>query len=130
MIQAIPADCKGVESGVSLDPLKTAITLFLMLLSPAMAAPGRTPMPGEILRTLKRTHPRMLLDSGKIEGFRNLVKQDEVAKAIYRKLKADADKTLRLRHPDLPLKAIDLGALARKTIDPVQSFYHAAGIVQ
>jgi len=36
----------------------------------------------------------------------------------------------RLRHPDLPMKAIDLGALARKTIDPVQSFYHAAGIVQ
>jgi hypothetical protein len=34
-----------------------------------------------------------------------------------------------LRHPDLPMKAMDPGAQARKTIDPDQSFLQPNGLV-
>ena len=75
--------------------LKTTLILFLLLLSPAVAAPSLSPSAEEILRTLKPSHPRLMLDAAKIQALKTLVKENEMAKAAYGKIQANADKTLK-----------------------------------
>lgn len=88
-------NCSRWDPGFFTNPLKISLALLLMMPSAVVAAPVEAPMPAEILRTLKSAHPRLMLDTAKIRSLRTLVKEDEVAKATYEKIKSDAEKTLR-----------------------------------
>ncbi len=63
-----------------------------------MSAPRLTaavPEADEILKTLKPSHPRLLIDAAKVRELQNLVKRDEVAKRLYEKIKLHADSALK-----------------------------------
>jgi hypothetical protein len=83
------------DSAVFRGTLALALTFFLIVHSPALAASSEAPAAGKILRTLKSSHPRLMLDPAKIQALRTLIKGDEVAKAAYDKIKSNAEKTLK-----------------------------------
>ncbi len=71
-------------------PFLSVLITLLWLTQVARAAPA----PEEILSTLKPTHPRILLDSKKIEEIRQLVERDKTANKIYRQISKNADAVL------------------------------------
>lgn len=79
---------------LKLVPTVLSAFLFISSAESLSAAPIGVPNADEILKTLKPSHPRLLLDAAKVQELKNLVKQDQVAKGIYEKIKIAADKTL------------------------------------
>ena len=59
--------------------------------SEVMFAP---PPAGEILKTLKPGHPRLMIDDTTIPRIRTLIATDSVAAKCYRRVKRNADRTL------------------------------------
>ena len=74
--------------------LTLVLSLFLLLMS-VVGITSAAPNADEILKTLKPNHPRLLLDAEKVKELQKLVKEDELAKKLYGKIKIKTDKVLK-----------------------------------
>lgn len=52
------------------------------------------PVPDQVLQTLKRSHPRLLVDNAGVERLKRLRESEPVARAIYQSVKAGAETIL------------------------------------
>lgn len=83
----------GVSSCIMPSKLFLIPSFFLLIFSPAVLA-DPLPTPDAIFRTLRRDHPRLVLDHSRILQLREFVRKDPIAKRLYAGIKASADKTL------------------------------------
>ena len=54
----------------------------------------KPPAEGQILKTLRRTHPRLLMDAETVGRLRKLIRQDALAARIFAEVRSDAKKIL------------------------------------
>ncbi|MGA1196997.1 MAG: hypothetical protein ACO36I_10930, partial [Candidatus Latescibacterota bacterium] len=69
-------------------------SILLMLGTSIHAAEFTPPHPNEILKTLKKDHPRLIIDSQTIPRIKTIIAQDSIAADIYRRVKRQADQYL------------------------------------
>jgi hypothetical protein len=85
-----------------------AMTCFTSI-QPAAGAPDaargfQPPLAGEVLRTLKPSHPRLMFDRQTRENIRTWIDQDPVASRLHEKALADADRALKEQAPAYGLR--------------------------
>ncbi|NQT88856.1 heparinase II/III family protein [bacterium] len=62
-----------------------------------LAAVAIAAQPEDILKTLRKGHPRLMLDAAEVARLKTLVESDELARRIYAKIKGDAKKALKAK---------------------------------
>ncbi len=70
-------------------------SILLMLGTLIHAAEFTPPSPDQILKTLKKDHPRLIIDNQTIPRIKTMIAQDTVAADIYRRIKRQADQYLK-----------------------------------
>ncbi|MBT4139053.1 MAG: DUF4962 domain-containing protein [Candidatus Latescibacteria bacterium] len=74
----------------------TAILSILFLLSTQIHTAEYTPPePNQILKNLKKDHPRLIIDAQTIPRMKTIIAQDTVAAKIYRRIKRQANQYLK-----------------------------------
>lgn len=68
--------------------------MSLLCLTTPFAAEFAPPPPDQILKTLKKEHPRLIIDAQTIPRIKKLIAQDTVAANTYQRVKRDANRTL------------------------------------
>ncbi len=74
---------------------------------------------GEILKTLKQDHPRLIIQEKDIPRIRQLIKDDKTAKAIYDNIKKEADKILNQETVEYKIVGPRLLTQSRRCLDKV-----------
>lgn len=92
--------------------------------TPWMQMPG--PSPEEILKRLRRVHPRLLMDAAKLDGLRQRVQTDPAFTAWDKRIQAEAQKLLTAPLPQHVLPdGKRLLATSRRTIDRMYTLVFA-----
>lgn len=77
--------------------MKHIITILTLLLffTTSHAAEYTPPHPDQILKTLKKDHPRLIIDAQTIPNIKIFISQDTVAANVYKRVKRDANRILK-----------------------------------
>jgi len=74
----------------------STLAVFVVVASQVSAAerPFAAPEPDEVLRTLRPTHPRLILDADALRRVKELIRTDEMAGRLFERVKSDAENIL------------------------------------
>ena len=70
------------------------LSFLFSMATHAYTADYTPPEPNQILKTLKKDHPRLIIDTQTIPRIKTLITQDTVAAKIYRRIKRQANQYL------------------------------------
>jgi hypothetical protein len=82
------------RTGETMKKLTLTLSILLLICTQIHAAEFTPPPPDQILKTLKKDHPRLIINDQTIPRIKTLITQDTVAAAIYRRIKRQANQYL------------------------------------
>ncbi|MEW6237901.1 MAG: heparinase II/III family protein [Candidatus Omnitrophota bacterium] len=72
---------------------------------------------GDILKTLKKSHPRLILTDERVAEIKQLIAKDKTAGKIYRDLQAEADRIMKAAPVEYKLEGPRLLSQSRRCLD-------------